>query len=82
MAVAKLHNFCIDESDVPLRERYHDDVLEGDVFNVLLNEDLIVEEELNNVTSCRTGTRCRNRFRVILEEKGLCRPQYNMNSRA
>jgi hypothetical protein len=39
MALAKLHNFCIDESDVPLRERFHADVVEGDEFDVMLNED-------------------------------------------
>jgi hypothetical protein len=82
MAVAKLHNFCIDESDVPLRERHHDDVLDGDVFDVMLNEDYIDHEELNYVVSRSTGTHRLNHFRVILEQKGLCRPQYNMNSRA
>jgi len=81
MAVAKLHNFCIDESDVPLRERHHDDVLEGDVFYAMLNEDYVDHEELNYVASRRTGTRRRNHFRVILKQKGLHRPQYNMNSR-
>jgi hypothetical protein len=37
MALAKLHSFCIDESDVPLRERFHEDVVEGDEFDVMLN---------------------------------------------
>ena len=82
MAVAKLHNFCIDESDVPLRERHHDDVLDRDIFDVMLNDDYIDHEELNYVASRSTGTHWRNRFRVILEQKGLRRPQYNMNSRA
>jgi hypothetical protein len=80
MALAKLHNFCIDESDVPLRERHHDDVLDRDIFDVMLNDDYIDHEELNNIASCRTGTRRRNRFRVILEQKGLCRPQYKIKS--
>jgi hypothetical protein len=71
MAVAKLHNFCIDESDVQLTESYHNDVLDGDVFDVMQNEDRINEEELNYITSRRTGTRHCNHFRVILEEKGL-----------
>jgi len=51
MDVAKLHNFCIDESDVPLRERHHDDVLDGDIFDVMLNDDYIDHEELNYVAS-------------------------------
>ncbi len=82
MVLAKLQNFCIDEGDIPLRERFHADILDGDEFDVMLNEDFLDEEELHYITSCRSGTRRRNRFRVLLEEKGLRRPHYNMNSRA
>jgi hypothetical protein len=82
MVLGKLHNFCIDEGDVPLRERFHADILNGDEFDVMLNEDLLDEEELHYITSRRSGTRRRNRFRVLLEEKGLRAPHYNMNSRA
>jgi hypothetical protein len=32
MALAKLHNFCIEESNVPVRERFHTDIFEGDEF--------------------------------------------------
>jgi hypothetical protein len=82
MVLAKLHNFCIDEADVPLQESYLADILDGDVFDVMMNEDFIDEEELHYLTSGRSGTHCHNCFRVILEEKGLCQPQYSMNSRA
>jgi hypothetical protein len=44
-----------------------------------MNDDFIDEEELHYITSRRSGTRRCNCFRVILEEKGLRRPQYNMN---
>jgi hypothetical protein len=82
MVLAKLHNFCIDEGDVPLRERYHADILDGDEFDVIMNDDVIDEEELRYIRSRRSGDRRRNCFRVILEEKGLRRPQYNINCRA
>ncbi len=32
------HNFCIDKSDVPLRERFRADLVEGDEFDEILNE--------------------------------------------
>jgi hypothetical protein len=82
MVLAKLHNFCIDDGDVPLQERYHADILDGDEFDVIMNDDFIDEEELHYITSRRSGTCCHNCFRVILEENGLRRPQYNMNCRA
>ena len=82
MVLAKLHNFCIDEGDVPLRERYHADILDGDEFDVIMNDDVIDEEELCYIRSHRSGDCRRNCFRVILEEKGLRRPQYNINCRA
>ena len=82
MVLAKLHNFCIDEGDVPLRERFHADIWDRDEFDVMLNEDFLDEEELHYITSCRYGTHLHNHFRVLLEEKGLDRPHYYMNSRA
>jgi hypothetical protein len=82
MVLAKLHNVCIDEDDVPLRERYHADILDGDEFDVVMNDDVIDEEELCYIRSHRSGDCCCNCFRVILEEIGLCRPQYNINCRA
>jgi hypothetical protein len=82
MVLAKLNNFCIDEGDVPLQERYHADILDGDEFDVVMNEDFIDEEELHHTISCRSGTCHSSCFTVILEEKGLHRPQLNMNSRA
>jgi hypothetical protein len=82
MVLAKLHNFCTDEGDVPLWERYHADILDGDEFDVIMNNDAIDEEELHYIRSCRSGECRPNCFRVILEEKGLRRPQYNMNCRA
>jgi hypothetical protein len=81
-ALAKLHNFCIDESDIPIRQRLHEDVLEGDQFDVITNEVFLDEEEQRFLTTRQTGNRRRNNFRALLEEKGLRRPNYNINSRA
>jgi hypothetical protein len=69
MALAKLRNFCIDESDIPLRERFHADVVEGDEFDVMLNEHFLDEEEQYYITTHRSSTRRHNRFKVLLEEK-------------
>ena len=82
MALAKVHNFCIDEGDIPVRQRFHEDVMEGDQFEVLINESFLDEEEQHFLMTRRTGNRRRNNFRVVLEEKGLRRPNYNINSRA
>jgi len=82
MALAKLHNFCIDEDDIPVRQRFHEDVMEGDQFEVLINESFFDEEEQCFLTTHRTGNRRRNNFSVVLEEKGLRRPNYNINSTA
>ena len=56
--------------------------MEGDQFEVLINESFVDEEEQRFLTTRRTGNRRRNNFRVVLEEKGLRRPNYNINSRA
>jgi hypothetical protein len=82
MALAKLHNFCIDEGDIPVRRHFHEDVMEGDQFEVLINEYFFDEEEQRFLTTRQTGNRRNNNFRVVLEEKGLRRPNYNINSRA
>ncbi len=82
MVLAKLHNFCIDKSDVPLWERFSADILDGDELDAMMYEDFIDEEELHYITPRRSNTRCKNHFRVLLEKKGLNRPNYNMNSRA
>jgi hypothetical protein len=82
MALAKLHNFCIDENDIPIRQRFHEDILEGDQFDVITNEVILDEDAQRFLTTCRTGHRRRNNFRALLEEKGLRRPNYNINSRA
>ncbi len=82
MALAKLHNFCIDESDIPVRQLYHEDVLEGNYVEVLVHEVFLDEEEQHFLMTRRTGNRRPNNFRVVLEEKGLRRPNYNINSRA
>lgn len=82
MALAKVLNFCIDEGDIPVRQRFHEDVMEGDQFEVLINESFLDEEEQHFLMTRRTGNRRPNNFRVVLEEKGLRRPNYNINSRA
>jgi hypothetical protein len=82
MAKAKLHNYCIDETDVPVRQRFQKDVLEGDQFDVITNEVFLDEEEQHFLTTHQTGNRrCKN-LRALLEEKGLRRPDYNISSRA
>jgi hypothetical protein len=82
MASAKLHNFCIDETDVPVRQHFHQDVLEGDQFDVITNEVFLDEEEQHFLTTHQTGNcNCIN-LRALLEEKGLPRPNYDINSRA
>jgi hypothetical protein len=45
MLLAKLHNFYIDETDIPIRQCFHEDVLEGDQFDVITNEVFLDEEE-------------------------------------
>jgi hypothetical protein len=50
MALAKLHNFCIDESDIPVRQLYHEDVLEGNYVEVLVHEVFLDEEEQHFLT--------------------------------
>jgi len=54
--------------------------MEGDQFEVLINESFFDEEEQCFLTTHRTGNRRRNNFSVVLEEKGLRRPNYNINS--
>ena len=66
MALAKLHNFCINESDVPARERFHADIVEGDEFDVMMNEDFLDEEEQHYITTLRSSTHHCNLFRVLL----------------
>jgi hypothetical protein len=56
--------------------------MEGDQFEVLINESFLDEEEQHFLMTRRTGNRRPNNFRVVLEEKGLRRPNYNINSRA
>jgi hypothetical protein len=82
MALARLHNLCIGTGDVPVRERFHADIVKRDEFDVMLNEDFLDEEEQLYITTSRSGTNPCNHFRILLEEKRLCRPNYNMNSRA
>jgi hypothetical protein len=56
--------------------------LEGDQFDVITNEVILDEDEQHFLMTCQTGHRHHNNFRALLEEKGLRRPNYNINSRA
>jgi hypothetical protein len=40
---------------VPLRERYHADILDGDEFDVVMNNDVIDEEELHQGRILQAG---------------------------
>ncbi len=82
MALAKLHNFCIDETDIQVRQWFHEDVLEGDQFDVITNEVFLDEDEQSFLTTYWIGHWHHNNLRALLEEKGLCRPNYNIKSRA
>ncbi len=55
MALAKLHNFCIDETDIPIRQRFIEDILEGDQFDVITNEFFLDEDEQRFLMTCQTG---------------------------
>ncbi len=82
MALAILHNFCIDETDISIRQWFHEDVLEGDQIDVTTNEVFLDEDEHPFLTTCWTDHQCHNYFRALLEKKGLHRPNHNINSRA
>jgi hypothetical protein len=47
-----LHNFCIDETDIPIRQQFHEDVLEGDQFDVITNEVILDEDEQRFLMTC------------------------------
>jgi hypothetical protein len=54
MSVTKLHNFCIDERDPPLKERHPDDLLDVDEMEVTMNAeelDLIILKETDSKSS-------------------------------
>ncbi len=74
MDLAKLH--CIDESGVPVRERFHADIVEEDEFDAMLNEEYLDEEEQHYITTHIYGTCHCNCFKVLLEEKELRRYEF------
>ena len=76
-ALAKLHNYCIDE-DIPLTQhRFYEDMQDGDAPDVLLNEEESDEATHSFVANKRTA------FTKELELKGVRRPNHAaMNSRA
>lgn len=96
-ALAKLHNFCIDEKDGdPYRKRYHKDIRAGDSLNVHMNDNhidpsngwrrrnhrVIDEDEKNFLSLSRARRKRRNGFRQIYQQRGYKRPNFSMNSRA
>jgi hypothetical protein len=64
MALAKLHNFCIDETVIPIRQQFHEDVLESDQFDVIINEVFLDEDEQHILT-------CYNKFGLCWKRKDL-----------
>jgi hypothetical protein len=78
-ACAKLHNFCIN-ADIPIsNNRFYEDRMDGDVLEVLLNEN---QDEVAEVARSFPSNRRAN-FTRELELKGIRRPLYAaMNSRA
>jgi hypothetical protein len=75
-ALGRLHNFCIDCNDIPVRERARRDHEDGDEMEVILNDEF-AEESLRAERLQR-----RNKFKVELHRKGMIRPSTNNNSRA
>ena len=79
---AKLHNFCIDQKIAVVSQRHDDDVLPGDVWEVLDNHPKPNEDDGGRGLIRPTGCRRRN-ITASLQEKGIRRPAHaSMNSRA
>ena len=82
MCCAKLHNFCIDESDAPIRARYINDIQPNDTCDLVMNQYHVDSDELQFISTSNHGRLKRNRLCYILQSKGIVRPTHNMNSRA
>lgn len=83
MVAAKLHNWCIDEKITMPLGKYREDVLEGDVHEVLMNVDnrdgLTVEER----AGMRPSGDKRRELTEMFEREGWQRPVFaRVNSRA
>ena len=80
---AKLHNVCIDHSDVVIANRYHRDWQENDIHEIIVN---IEHEEDPNVPRVANGQTNGARRRILTDELhriGVHRPQFaGRNSRA
>jgi len=60
---------------------FHKDVLEGYPFEILIDEVSLDEEEQYLLTNMhQTGNRHSIDVKTVLEEKGLCESNYNINS--
>ena len=76
-ALAKLHNYCINENIPLTQHRFYEDMRDGDAPEILLNE-----EENNEATHTFVANK-RTAFTRELEIKGVRRPNHAaMNSRA
>lgn len=75
LAVATLHNFCIDVGDAPIRTRADRDIREGD-------SDLILTNYNDAQTARIEGRTRRNELKQAVERAGVERPSTNLNSRA
>ena len=80
MAVAQLHNFCIERSDAPVVMRYWRDEEPGDIFSVSLNTNCDDPEERSR-RSVEGYTR-RMDLTVDVYNRGIRRPPSNKYSRA
>jgi hypothetical protein len=80
--LAKLHNFCVDESESIPSHRFPEDIEENDMDDILMNrQDINEEDYIRSRTYFRANRR--TGFTMDLQEKGVRRPNYAaMNSRA
>jgi hypothetical protein len=93
-ALAKLHNFCIDENDKPTRERLPTDSREGDELRVRTNPEEnpkkrkrgpdreIDDDERMFLENAIEGRRRRNGFSLVFQKMGYKRPAYSAHTRA
>ena len=85
IALAKLHNFCIDENDEATRERETYDTRKRDSLRVHVNPEEkreVDEDERIFLDNAIERRRRRNGFRSIFQRMGCKRPSHSAHTRA
>ena len=76
MCCAKLHNFCIDESDATIRARYINDVQLNDTCDIVMNEYHVDYNGLQLISTSNHGRLKRNRLCYMLKSKGIVQHEF------